>query len=235
MIKQPGLINHFRELGIAFKKGELLEQALTHRSFLNEQRQIKESNERLEYLGDAVLELLVSEFLFSHFAQKPEGELTNLRAKIVQTKTLSSVSRKLNLGLFLRLSRGETASGGAHNPSLLADTFEAVIGAIYLDQGYKTTQDFVLKYLLNDYQSLIAKTDVQDWKSQLQELVQAKKLESPVYTLIKTEGPDHNRIFTVGVFCFGVRQALGRGKSKQAAEQEAAQKALEKLTKKSKI
>lgn len=230
MIKPDSISTHFQTLGIVFEQPQLLKQALTHRSYLNEQRQVKESNERLEYLGDAVLELIVSEFLYQQFPQKPEGQLTSLRAKIVQTKTLSAVAHQLGLGTYLNLSRGEAASGGATNPSLLADTFEAVVGALYLDQGYPKTKAFVHQYLLQDFTSHITKAEVQDFKSQLQELVQAQKGDSPVYQLVKAQGPDHDRLFTVKVVFFGKRQSLGTGRSKQAAEQQAAKTALEKLT-----
>jgi ribonuclease-3 len=225
------LVSHFSALGITFQEPNLLKQALIHRSYLNEQRQIKESNERLEYLGDAVLELVVSEFLYRQFPQKPEGQLTSLRAKVVQTKTLSAVAQALQLGKYLKLSRGEAASGGATNPSLLADTFEAVVGALYLDQGLEATQQFVRQYLLKDFAQHIAKSEVQDFKSQLQEVVQAQKGDSPVYELVKAEGPDHDRIFTIRVVFFGKTQARGTGRSKQTAEQQAAKTALEKLAK----
>ncbi len=162
--KTLSVINHFKELGINFIHPQLLEMALTHRSFLNEQK-ASESNERLEYLGDAVLELITSEFLFHRFPVKTEGVLTNFRAKIVQTKTLSFVAQRLNLGDYLRLSKGEVASGGTQNLSILADTFEAVVGAIFLDQGLETAKKFVTTYLLDDFPTLINKSGVQDWKS----------------------------------------------------------------------
>jgi len=231
MEKNKSVVNHFKSLGVSFSQPQLLKQALIHRSYLNEQRQIKGSNERLEYLGDAVLELIVSEFLYRQFPKKPEGQLTSLRAKIVQTKTLSSVAKTLQLGKYLNLSRGEAASGGATNPSLMADTFEAVVGAIYLDQEYQKTASFVKKYLLDDFKSLITKTEVQDFKSQLQELVQAQKKDSPTYEVLKAIGPDHDRSFMVAVVFFGKRQATGTGRSKQVAQQQAAKKALEKLAK----
>lgn len=231
-MEKSTLIEHFKNVGIIFQNPELLEVALTHRSFLNEQKKIKTSNERFEYLGDAVLELLVSEYLYTNFPNKPEGELTNLRAKIVQTKTLAYVAKQLNLGKFIRLSRGEAASGGAENFSILADTFEAVIGAVYLDQGIKKTREFVVSQLLKNAKDLIHKSEVQDWKSRLQEEVQAQKGNSPIYKLVKAVGPDHDRNFTVAVSFFNKQQAKGQGKSKQTAEQEAAKKALEKLFKK---
>lgn len=225
------LKSHFKKLKVNFNNHLILEQALTHRSFLNEQKQIKKSNERLEYLGDAVLELITSEFLFHKFPNKPEGELTSLRAKIVQTKTLSYLAQELGLGRYLKLSKGEAISNGAQNPSILADTFEAVVGAIFLDQGLEKTRQFVQSYLLNNYKAIIGKSEVQDWKSNLQEVVQSQKGASPVYRIQKATGPDHDRQFTVAVSFFNQEQALGRGRSKQAAEQEAARNALEKLSK----
>lgn len=227
---KTNLINHFNKLQVKIKNPKLLETALTHRSYLNEQRQSLESNERFEYLGDAVLELITSEFLFHKFLKKPEGELTSLRAKIVQTKTLGHVAQKLELGSYLRLSKGEAASGGAQNTSILADTFEAVIGAIYLDQGLSAARTFVRTYLLNNFEKIILNSAVQDYKSRLQELVQSKDGNSPTYELLSSVGPDHDCVFTISVSYFDKEQAKGKGKSKQAAEQQAAKNALEKLT-----
>ena len=231
MIIDPVLIKHFEELKVKFTRPQLLATVFIHRSYLNEQRKLLNSNERLEYLGDAVLELITSDFLFHRFPNKPEGKLTNLRAKIVQTKTLSFVAQQLQLGRFLKFSKGEAASGGAKNPSILADTFEALVGAIYLDQGLVKAQAFVKTHLLKNFNDLINKTDIQDWKSQLQEKIQAQKGPSPTYTLVKTKGPDHDREFTIAVHFFNKEQARGTAKSKQSAEQQAAKKALEKLKK----
>jgi len=215
-----------------FKNPNLLKKALTHRSYLNENKRALESNERLEYLGDAVLELIVSKFLYHQFPKKPEGELTSLRSKIVQTKTLAYVAKKLKLGKFLKMSKGEAMSGGRANLSLLANTLEAVIGAIYLDQGFAGAEDFVKKNLLKKFQQVIRNARVQDYKSLLQEKVQAQEHPSPTYKIVKTVGPDHNRIFTAAVSFFDKIQGRGQGHSKQEAEQEAAKKALEKLFKK---
>lgn len=221
-----------KNLKISFKNRELLEKALTHRSFLNENRKAIESNERLEYLGDAVLELITSQFLYKKFPKKPEGKLTSLRSKIVQTKTLAHVANQLKLGKFLKMSRGEAISGGTKNLSLLADTLEAIIGAIYLDQKLDITRKFVQSNLLDNFEEIIRNAYVQDYKSLLQEKVQAQNEPSPIYKIIKIVGPDHDRIFTAAVNFFGKIQGKGTGKSKQDAEQEAAKKALEKLKEK---
>ena len=207
----------------------LLNTALTHRSFLNESRSSLQSNERMEFLGDAVLELVTSDFLYHQFPNYPEGRLTSLRSKIVQTRTLAAVANKLDLGRQLKLSKGEIASGGAQNNSLLADLLEAVIGSIYLDGGIDSAKAFIHTHLLNNYLELIKDANVEDWKSQLQELVQSKGGVAPVYQVVKEEGPDHDRLFTVTVNFFDKDQASGSGHSKQVAQQTAAKLALTKL------
>lgn len=223
------LDHHFSELGFKFNNPALLKKALTHRSYLNEQRKTLESNERLEYLGDAVLELVVSEFLYKKYPSQPEGVLTNFRSKIVQTKTLSYVASLIKLGNFLQLSKGEAVSGGSQNRSILADTLEAVIGAIYLDKGYQQAQKFIKKFLLKNFRNLVKQAGVSDYKSLLQEKVQANNGNFPIYKLIKAQGPDHNKVFTIAVYCFGKKITFGSGRSKQEAQQDSAKKALEKL------
>jgi len=218
-----------KQLDYEYKDISLLETALTHRSYLNENRELRESNERFEFLGDAVLELVVSEFLYHQYPNLPEGKLTALRSKIVQTRTLASVANNLNLGECLRLSRGEAASGGRQNASILADLVEAIIGSVFLDRDLEAAKVFIKKHLLNNYQELIKDAQVEDWKSKLQEVVQAKGGLAPTYNVVKEEGPDHDRIFTVEVSFFDIPQGTGSGKSKQAAQQDAARKALEKL------
>lgn len=225
------LINCQKNINYQFKNPDLLEKAFTHRSYLNENKLIKESNERLEFLGDAILELITSEFLYHEFPQTPEGELTANRAKIVQTKTLASVARKLDLGKHIKMSHGEKASGGQENTSILADLIEAIIGSIYLDSGFEEAKKFIFDNLLINYKILLRNSEVEDWKSHLQELVQAKGGIAPIYNVTEENGPDHNKIFTVEVIFFDKAQEKGTGKSKQEAQQEAAHKALEKLTK----
>lgn len=210
-----------------FNNKELLSRALTHRSYLNEhQEENLKSNERLEYLGDAVLELIVSEFLYTKYIHSEEGKLTSLRARLVQTKTLNLAAQKLNLGDYLKLSKGEEHSGGKTNPSILADTFEAVIGAIYQDSGYKSAKEFTMKYLLEPAEKLFSDKLPKNYKSKLQETIQAEGKPNPEYQVISTSGPDHRKNFQVAVFSNKKQLAKGKGKSKQQAEQNAAKNAL---------
>jgi ribonuclease-3 len=220
------MINKIADL--KFKNPQLLITALTHRSALNEKKGAPISNERLEFLGDAVLEVIVSNYLYHRFPHRPEGDLTHLRSQVVQTKTLATVARKLKLGSLVFLSKGEKKSGGAQNDSLLADLFEAVIGAIYLDQGLETTTKFIQQHLLSHIKQIKQEAKIVDYKSLLQEKLQARYKTAPVYRISKTSGPDHHKKFTVKVFL--KRQAIGQGSgfSKQDAEQKAAQAALEK-------
>lgn len=218
-----------KKLEIKFDNLQLLETACTHRSYLNEHKEIRQSNERLEFLGDAVLELVVSFSLFKKYKDKTEGQLTSLRSKIVQTKTLASIAKRLVLPKFLKLSKGERESGGVENDSLLADTFEAVLGAIFLDQGLKTCTKFIQKQLLSHLDLILSSKEVIDYKSQYQEIIQAKGLPTPSYKVIKETGPDHDKIFIAAVLVEGKEMAQGAGKSKQVAEQEAAKEALDKI------
>ena len=213
------------KIGLKFKNSELLTQALVHRSYLNENKDFFESNERLEFLGDAVLSILTSEYLYKKFPKYPEGQLTNTRSVLVRGKTLAEVAKSLHLGEFLLMSRGERDSGGAKNSALLADATEALIGAIYLDQGLEATRKFLEEYLFaKDFEAI-------DFKSVAQEVAQAKLKLSPKYKVIKSVGPDHDKTFTVGLFLNEELTGVGEGKSKQEAEQAAAKVALEKLTK----
>lgn len=223
----------FQELqkSLKIKNTRLLKQALAHRSYLNESQEFKTSNERLEFLGDAVLELVVSEFLYKKYAQKNEGQLTRLRSKIVCTKTLSLLSNQLNLGKLLMLSKGEEASGGRENPTLLANTFEAVIGALYLDQGKGSVRTVLKEILFDRLDQVLEQSSPDDFKSQFQEIIQAREQPTPVYKLIKTFGPDHDKVFKVAVLVNDKTIATGTGPSKQKAEQEAARIALEKIKK----
>ncbi|AKM79174.1 MAG: Ribonuclease 3 [Candidatus Beckwithbacteria bacterium GW2011_GWB1_47_15] len=212
---------------VTFKNADLIKLALTHRSALNEHPEIASSNERLEFLGDAVLEIVVSNFLYHQFPQKEEGELTHLRAKIVQTKTLAAAAKNLKLQDRLILSKGEARAQGRSKPSILANTFEAVVGAIYLDQGLNLARQFITDHLLVKLDKIVKDAKVTDYKSRLQEIWQKSHHRAPRYQVVKTRGPDHLKSFTVKVI-LGQSFALGSGPSKQAAEQTAAQKALEK-------
>jgi ribonuclease-3 len=180
----------------------------------------------LEFLGDAVLELIVSEHLYATYPQSPEGELTNFRSSLVNTTSLAEVSERLGFGAFLHLSKGEEGGGGRSNQYILANTFEAVLGSMYLDQGYETASHFVHQYLITKLPDIIAQQLYKDPKSTLQELSQEKISVTPTYRVLSEEGPDHSKIFTVGVYAGSKLLAKGNGKSKQQAEQQAASTAL---------
>lgn len=218
-------------LNIKFNNPEILETAFTHRSYLNEAKDVKESNERLEFLGDSVLSFIISSYLYKIRTSDAEGDLTNLRSYIVKTKSLADAAEKLELGKYLRMSKGEELSGGRDNPQLLANTFESLLGAVYLDQGIEVATRLVHQNLLPLFETEVRMGPPKDSKSELQEVVQTKEKESPHYRILKTEGPDHARIFTVGVFIKGQEAGVGQGSSKQAAEESAAAQALEKLEK----
>ncbi len=218
-------------LGTVFTDKNLLREALTHRSFLNEDPNTRQSNERLEFLGDSVLSLLCSTELFKKFPDFPEGKLTNLRSAIVRTQTLGKVAKQLNFGQFLLMSRGEEQGGGRENLSLLADTFEAILGAIYLDSGLVSAKVFLDKHLFSQIESLKNDQSIYDYKSRLQELAQNREKLPPVYKVIRETGPDHAKIFTVTVSAGEDELGRGVGKSKQEAEQEAARIALDSITK----
>lgn len=209
-----------------FKNSEFYDLALTHRSWVNENPAAsKGHNERLEFLGDAVLEFVVSSFLYSEFPDKEEGFLTALRANIVNTKNLSVLAKKLSLGEQIRLSKGEEQGGGRINESLLADTLEAVIGALYVDSGLKEAKEFIHQNLLSDIDEKL-REPLKDPKSRLQEIVQSKGLAAPRYVVVRESGPDHNKNFVVEVHFNGEAAAKGEGKSKNRAEQAAAEAAL---------
>jgi len=214
---------------IKFNYPHLFKTAMTHRSAINEKKGSQESNERLEFLGDAVLEIIVSDYLYRKFPNLPEGKLTEKRAQIVQTKTLAAAAINLGLDSQLILSKGELKAGGNHNPSLLANAFEALTGAIYLDQGIVAAKKFIQTYLLSQINTLLKTINVQDFKSSLQEILQKKYKTPPKYKLISSFGPDHHKTFIVQVFLNQKKLGEGSGFSKQAAQQQAAKTALEKI------
>jgi ribonuclease-3 len=211
-----------------FKNQALFEQAFTHRSYLNETREQIASNERLEFLGDSILSFLVSDFLYKKYPQYNEGVLTNLRSLLVNTKSLGNIAKELDFGSLLKLSKGEHEAQGRENHSLLADSFEAFVGALFMDQGLEAVADFVSQTLLVQIPELVEKKTFKDPKSLLQEYVQSKKKGSPVYKVLAEEGPAHAKTFTVGVYVAGNLMSEGAGKSKQQAEENAAKLALEK-------
>lgn len=211
-------------------KKPIYKQAFTHRSYLNESNTKEGSNERLEFLGDAVLSFITSSYLYEERVFDNEGDLTNLRSYIVKTESLSKAAKSLNLGKFLRLSKGEELTGGRENIQLLANTYEALLGAIYLDQGLKEASEFVYKTLIPYFQKEINSGPPKDAKSRLQELAQEITKQSPKYKIIKTSGPDHAKKFSVGVYLQGKLIGQGEGMSKQVAEEKAALMGLEGLT-----
>src|SRR3989338_3997052 len=218
-----------RRLGVSFKNPVLLEEALTHLSYLNEHPRWKyPHNERLEFLGDAVLELAVSEYLFQRFPEKPEGELTNLRAALVRAETLAHVAHELKVNDVIRLSRGEAKDVGRARDVILANACEAIVGAIYLDQGFHAVKDFLRKALLPKLEDILVSGSVRDPKSQFQEMAQEKMRTTPSYKVISERGPDHAKTFSVGVYLGETLIAKGEGLSKQEAQQEAAREALHK-------
>ena len=217
-------------LGMSFNDLALLEQALVHSSYANENPNLSPtSNERLEFLGDAVLDVVVAENLYQGFPQFTEGEMTRLRAALVRQDTLARMARTINLGDYLYLGKGEEASGGKHKPANLAGALEAVIAAIFLDQGLNTTTDFVLRLFNTELHKVISHGAGFDYKSRLQELLHTKKCQAPVYQLLEAVGPDHDRRFTVEVKVGDTVLGRGSGKSKKKAETEAARSALEQL------
>lgn len=215
-------------IGLTFKNLELLEEALTHRSYLNEHKSAKSHNERLEFLGDAVLELAVTRFLFDKFPTKPEGDLTAYRAALVNTFSLCEIAEALGMNDMLLLSKGEKRDTGRARQIILADAFEALLGALYLDQGYDSAEAFVAKHLYPKIDSVLETKSYQDAKSRFQELAQDEQGVTPRYKTLSEDGPDHARTFTVGVFLNEKEVAQGEGKSKQEAEQSAARNALSK-------
>ena len=214
-------------IGVTFRSQELLKQAFVHRSYLNEAKDIRTSNERLEFLGDAILSFLTSEYLYQTYPDSPEGMLTNIRSSLVKTTSLSTIAQSLHLGDLLFLSHGEEASGGRTNQSLLADVFEALLGALYLDQGIEVCREYLTKHLFSRTKDIVENKAYVDYKSLLQELIQL----SPTYVVVKSEGPDNARTFWVEARSNATVLGAGQGKSKQEAEQQAALQALEKMGK----
>jgi ribonuclease-3 len=217
-----------KKLNINFKNKELLAHAFCHRSYLNEHPDFKPgNNERLEFLGDAVLEIIVSKDLFDEYPKEGEGSLTSWRAALVNTKMLSSVAQELDFGKFLLLSKGEKKEIGKARQDILADTFEAFVGALYLDQGHKVCQDFIEKCLMVKLPNILENQEFIDAKSQFQEFAQEKEKKTPHYEILKQWGPDHAKNFISGVFLGDELVAQGEGMSKQEAEEDAAKSGLQ--------
>lgn len=218
-----------KKIGLSFNDLDLLKNAFIHRSYLNEHKNFKGlSNERLEFLGDSVLSIVVSKHLYQELPSSPEGELTQYRAALVRTETLANIGKELELGKYLFLSKGEEDTGGRTNTSILANTFESLVGSIYLDQGIDTAEEFINKTILSSWKKLL-KNAVYDSKSKLQEVLQRLHHQSPNYNLISTWGPDHARSFEMGVYLGTKLLGSGKGKNKQEAAQNAASDALKKV------
>jgi len=214
-------------LGVTFTDPTVLLSAVTHRSYLNEHREATwEHNERLEFLGDAVLELVVTDYLFSKYPEKPEGELTAIRAALVNTNSLAAASEILGVNKYLLMSKGESKDEGRARQYILANVFESCIGAMYLDQGYDTAKKFIGDRLFGNTEDIVRQRLWQDAKSRFQELSQEHASITPTYDTLSQDGPDHDRIFTVGVFLRHEKVGEGKGRSKQEAEQQAAQAAI---------
>ncbi|MEK7179099.1 MAG: ribonuclease III [Patescibacteria group bacterium] len=214
-------------IGVSFSDKALLKQAFTHRSYLNENpRERLSHNERLEFLGDAVLELIATEYLFKKYPDKNEGELTAYRAALVNTITLSETAQSMNINEFLLLSRGEQRDTGKARQYILANTFEAFVGALYLDKGYAVVEKILYKILFPRLEKILSERSWQDAKSRFQEKAQEVLSITPAYKVLKEMGPDHDKTFVVGVFLGDTKIAEGSGRSKQDAEQDAARAGL---------
>lgn len=225
---ETSLVELESKIGYGFRNNELLLHALTHSSYANEMKMNKEdNNERLEFLGDAVLELVTSEYVYNEHMHLSEGDLTKLRASIVCEQTLSACAKEMNIGEYLLLGKGEDSSGGRHRESILSDTLEAIIGAIYLDGGFTNAKEFIKNNILNKVEN---KELFYDSKTILQEIVQNENSKQKIrYKLISEEGPDHNKSFTMALLIGNKQVSLGVGKTKKAAEQEAAMQAIKRL------
>lgn len=219
-------------IGVEFKKKEFLKTAFTHRSYLNENKTVKEQNERLEYLGDAVLEFLVSKYLYKTYPKRQEGDLTSFRSAIVKTETLADTARSMNYGKYILMSRGEGNTGGRDKDYLLANTFESVLGAIYLDRGMTVCEKFLKSVLFPRIKDIVSNRLDIDPKTKFQEIAQDLYKITPDYEIISETGPDHNKRFIMAVYLGSKEHGRGSGTSKQRAEEDAAQSALTKITRK---
>ena len=213
-------------IGYQFKNKQLLHEALSHSSYANERKKVRRSNERLEFLGDSVLSIIVSRYLFEHFDHLPEGELTKIRASLVCEKSLFVFAQKIRLGEALLLGKGEENTGGRERPSIVADAFEAVIAAVFLDGGLETATEYVLGFLPKDLDKTKRAESFSDYKTVLQEIIQQNPEEKVEYILVEQTGPDHNKAFVVNVCLNSNVIGSGTGKSKKEAEQMAAKEAL---------
>ena len=221
-----------KKIGYEFKNKKYLEEALTHRSYSNEAEKTRRfNNEKLEFLGDAILNLITTEYIYDLYGKKTEGELAKLKSQIISEPVFSTIASDIKLGEYLYLSNGEIMSGGRNRRSILGDAFEALIGAIFKDSDYYTAKNVALKFLLRKINKLEEIEGTGDYKTVLQEFVQGKYKKMPEYKLLRTKGPDHNKVFEICVRWNDKIYGIGTGKSKKEAEKHAAKEALEKLKK----
>jgi ribonuclease-3 len=225
----PSLADLQHQAGIAFHNEGLLYRALTHRSYLNEHSEVTEDNERLEFLGDAVLDFLVGAMLYNRFPEMQEGQLTRLRASLVRTEQLAELARQIGLGQHIRLGRGEDEAGGREREALLCDVFEAILGGLYLDSGLEAVKEFVERLFLPVATEIAREQTDVDAKSFFQEWAQSELNFTPQYVTVSAEGPDHEKLFTVEVRVNGEAYGAGAGRSKQAAARAAAMDALKRV------
>lgn len=229
MTQVPSLEQFYKILGYEFKDSSFIKTALTHSSYANEVKKSIPFNERMEFLGDSVLGLTVSDYLYRTYSELPEGDLSKIRAGVVSEVSLAKKAKEIKVGDFLRLGKGEENIGGKNRPSVLADAMEAVIGAIYLDSNLETTKTFVLKLMVPAIEAFIAGAGTKDYKTDLQELLQSTSSMDISYRIVNEEGPDHNKWFTAVVYHGEILMGKGQGKSKKEAEQQAAENALDEL------
>ncbi len=219
-----------RDFGVTFSNHDLLQSALTHRSYLNETpNPAVRDNERLEFLGDAVLDFITGEYLYHHFPDVKEGELTSLRSALVRTEMLADFATRINLGAHIFMGKGEEETGGRERPAILCGAFEALVGALYLDRGLDAVRELVTPFIEAEIGTILRTKSHHDAKSQFQELAQSVRKITPHYKTIAAEGPDHNKTFTVAVYLKDVEYGRGKGSNKQRAAQAAARVALDKL------
>jgi len=229
MHNEDQLLLLYTALDYKFLDSQLIHTALIHRSYTNEAPLGTKNNERLEFLGDAVLELIITEYLYENYPDRSEGELTSFRAAVVRTESLAETAEKLGLGIYIYMSKGEESSGGRQRPYILANTFEAILGAMYMDSNVIECKKFIAKNLIIKLPAIIDNRLDIDSKSKLQEIAQELYKFTPTYEVVSEAGPDHNRTFTVKVVIVGKDYGQGDGKSKQEAEQNAAREGLNRL------
>ena len=227
---KPSLATLIKDLGLTVKNEHLIQNAFVHRSYLNESKEFDNSNERLEYLGDAVLEMATSHYLYTTYPDFQEGMLTNMRAALVRTESLGTTAEALGFAKLLLMSKGEEATGGRGNQSILADTFEAFLGAVYLDQGYDACVSILTTHVFPKAETVLKSATYKDNKSLLQEIAQSRFKSTPLYNLISESGPDHEKEFVMQVQIGDTKYSEGKGKSKQGAQEDAATNTLEMIT-----